>query len=91
MKPKRRPNPMTSNGKSRVQLIDDAISAGASLIAALMEVGPVNPQQGHVIIMAAVRAAVPNAEFFEVADRARLAMRDLSKLGAKDENLTSEV
>jgi len=55
----------------RKERLDGAICLGTELIAALMEFGPVNSAQANLIIQAAVRAAVPNAEFFEIAERVR--------------------
>jgi hypothetical protein len=72
----------------RTEKIDAAICAGTQLIAALMECGPLNSAQANVIIQAAVRAAVPNAEFFEIAERARAIVVDV---GGKDENQSSNV
>lgn len=62
---------MMSDTNIRKERIDNAICIGTELIAALMEFGPVNSQQANLLIQAAVRAAVPNAEFFEICERVR--------------------
>jgi hypothetical protein len=56
---------------TRTDRIDTAVSAAGSLITALTEQGPLNGQQMRVLVEAAVRAAVPNAESWEVVASAR--------------------
>jgi len=60
-----------SDTNIRKKKIDQAICIGTELIAALMEFGPINSKQANLIIQAAVRAALPNVEFFEIAERVR--------------------
>jgi hypothetical protein len=62
---------MADTTNVRKERIDTAICIGTELIAALMEVGPINSRQANLIIQAAVRAAVPNVAFFEIAERVR--------------------
>ena len=51
---------------ARTERIDAAVGAGGELIAALMDEGPINPRQARLIVLAAVRAAVPNFQEWEV-------------------------
>jgi hypothetical protein len=53
---------------SRMAKIDAAVSAGGELVSALLAEGPLNHAQVRLIIEAAVRAAVLNAEEFEVRE-----------------------
>jgi hypothetical protein len=55
---------------ARTDRIDDAVSAASQLVAALMDLGPVTPEQAKLIMVAAARAAVTNIEEFEVRDSA---------------------
>ena len=55
---------------ARANRIDNAVASAGELIAALQDEGPVTPRQSRVIVFAAVRAAVPNFEEWEVC-RAR--------------------
>jgi len=71
-----------NGGDGRIEKIDDAICAASQLIAALLEHGPVNSRQARVIIEAGVRAAVSNAEFFEIRERAKVIAADMSKAEA---------
>ena len=68
---------MTNN---RTDKIEAAVCDGAALVSALMEVGPLNSQQASLIIEAAVKAAVPNVEFFEICESARRIIVDLEKV-----------
>jgi len=61
---------------ARTERIDAALGSAGTLIAALMDCGPVTPQQAHLIVMAVARASVPNVEEFEVRERARLIVRE---------------
>jgi hypothetical protein len=56
---------------TRTDRIDTAVSAAGSLITALTEQGPLNGEQMRVLVEAAVRAVVPNAERFEIVASAR--------------------
>jgi hypothetical protein len=51
---------------ARTERIDNAVASAGELIAALQDEGPVTPRQARVIVFAAVRAAVPNFEEWEV-------------------------
>jgi len=62
-------------GNVRIDRIDAALGAAGELISALMEKGPVTPDQAHLLVMAAVRAKVSNVEEFEVRERAALIVR----------------
>jgi hypothetical protein len=57
---------------TRADKIDAALGAAGELIGALMEVGPVNSKQAHLLVMAAVKAKVSNIEEHEVRERAAL-------------------
>ena len=50
----------------RSDRIDAAVAAGGELIAALQDHGPVTPGQARLIVEAAVRASVSNAEPWEI-------------------------
>jgi len=71
---------------ARTDRIDAALGATGELISALMEVGPVNSEQAHLLVMAAVRAKVFNVEEFEVRERAALIVRG----GGEHERNTAE-
>jgi len=70
-----------ANAMTRAERIDDAVSRASELITALLDLGPVTPEQAKLIMMAAARAAVTNIEEFEVRDSAK---RIAADLGAKD-------
>src|SRR5262249_1810692 len=53
-------------GDARTERIDNAVASAGELIAALMDEGPINPRQARVIVLATVRAAVPNFKEWEV-------------------------
>jgi hypothetical protein len=55
---------------ARTDRIDTAISAASELIGFLQDAGPVNGAQARLIVDAAVRAAVPNVEDWEVKESA---------------------
>ena len=55
---------------ARTARIDAAVSAGGELIGFLQQEGPVTPGQARLIVEAVVRAAVPNAEDWEVKESA---------------------
>jgi len=54
----------------RTARIDAAVSAASELIGFLQDAGPVNGAQARLIVEAAVRASVPNAEDWEVKESA---------------------
>jgi hypothetical protein len=62
--------------------IDDAVSAASELIGHLLEKGDVTPDQAHILVMAAARAAVTNVEEFEVAVSAARIAAELEARGA---------
>jgi hypothetical protein len=68
---------------TRADRIDDAIARASELIAALLDLGPVTPQQGKLIMMAAARAAVANIEEFEVRDAAQRVAGELKGEGER--------
>jgi hypothetical protein len=78
------------SSKTRTDRIDNAVSAASELIAALMDLGPVAPQQAKLIIVAAARAAVTNIEEFEVRNSAVRVAGELEGMG-KRENHSSDV
>ena len=75
---------------TRADRIDNAVSAASELIAALMDFGPITPQQARLIMMAAARIAVTNIEEFEVRDSAQRIAGELEGMG-KRENQSSDV
>jgi hypothetical protein len=75
---------------TRADRIDNAVSAAAELIAALVDLGPIAPAQAKLIMMAAARAAVLNIEEFEVRDSATRVAGELKGKG-KRENQSSDV
>ena len=75
---------------TRADRIDNAVSAASELIAALMDFGPITPQQARLIMMAAARIAVTNIEEFEVRDSAQRIAGELEGMG-KRENHSSDV
>jgi hypothetical protein len=71
------------SNNARTDRIDDAVSAASELIAALIDLGPVSPDQAKLIMMAAARAAVTNIEEFEVRDSAARIAGELEAEGGK--------
>ena len=67
---------------ARTDQIDGAVARAGELIGALQEKGEVTPGQARLIVEAVVRAAVPNAEGFEVRDSAERVAADLE--GGRD-------
>jgi hypothetical protein len=63
----------------RTDRIDAAVSAAGELIGFLQDAGPVNGAQARLIIEAAVRAEVANAEEWEIRDSAKRISKDLEK------------
>jgi len=72
----------------RIEDIDASICAAGGLIGELLEDGPVNSKQAVTLIEAVVRAKVPNAERFEIRERAKLILVEIGKLvrGKANEN-----
>ena len=64
---------------ARTERIDAAVASAGELIAALQDWGPVVPNQAKVIVMAAVRAEVPNAQDWEIKQSAVRVSQDLKK------------
>jgi hypothetical protein len=64
---------------SRSEKIDGAVCAAAELVGALLEHGSINSAQAGVIITAAVRAALPNVQLFEIRERAKVIAADLER------------
>ena len=58
------------NDNVRTERIDAAVSAAGELVGSLLDLGPINPAQAKLIVEAAVRAAVPNYQNFEVRESA---------------------
>jgi hypothetical protein len=75
---------------AREDKIDHAVSAASELIGFLQDAGPVNGAQARIIIEAAVRATVGNAEEWEVRASAKRIAADLEGAG-KSENQSSDV
>jgi hypothetical protein len=71
---------------ARTNRIDDAVSAGAELLGFLSRQGPITPGQARLVIEAAVRAVVPNAEDWEVRDSATRIAEELEVEGGKRGN-----
>ena len=81
---------------TRADRIDDAVARASELITALLDLGPVTPQQGKLIMVAAARAAVTNIEEFEVRDSAQRVAAEIegerqNRLGIRSENQSSDV
>jgi hypothetical protein len=55
---------------ARTDRIDDAVASAGELIGFLQQEGPVTPGQARLIVEAVVRAAVPNADDWEVRESA---------------------
>ena len=70
-----------TGGNTRADKIDAAVAAAGELIGTLMIEGPINPKQAGLIVTAAVRAAVPNFEEFEVRKSAERIVGEIEKLG----------
>ena len=68
---------------ARTERIDAAVSAGGELIGLLLQEGPVTPGQARLVVEAVVRAAVPNAEDWELRESA---MRIATDLKGRHEN-----
>jgi hypothetical protein len=64
---------------TRTDRIDAAVSAASELIGFLQDAGPVIGAQARLIVEAAVRAAVPNAEDWEVKESAARIAAELGK------------
>jgi hypothetical protein len=64
---------------ARTERIDAAVSAGGELIGFLQQEGPVTPGQARLIVEAVVRAAVPNAEDWEVRESAARIATELER------------
>lgn len=64
---------------TRADRIDNAVSAASELIGFLMDAGPINSAQAKLIIEAAVRASVANAEQWEIVASAKRVAADLEK------------
>jgi hypothetical protein len=73
---------------ARAERIDNAVASAGELIAALQDEGPVTPRQARVIVFAAVRAAVPNFEEWEVrGSAARMVPALKRKKGVQEEGV----
>jgi len=68
---------------ARVDRIDVCVAKAGELIGALQQEGAVTPNQAKLIIEAAVRAAVPNAEDWELRESAT---RIATELKGRHEN-----
>ena len=73
---------------ARTERIDAAVGAGGELIGCLLQEGPVTPGQARLIVEAVVRAAVPNAENWEVRESAT---RIATELEGRHENHSDNV
>jgi hypothetical protein len=69
----------TENTNARTDRIDDALCKAGALISALLEKGPLNRAQTELIIAAAARKAVPNAEQWELRESATRIAADLER------------
>jgi hypothetical protein len=67
----------TTMSDARTSRIDDAVGAAGELIGLLMTKGPVGPGQARLIVEAVVRAAIPNAQVFEVRESAARIVAEL--------------
>jgi hypothetical protein len=57
--------------KARFDKIDAALGGAGELIAALTDVGPLNKEQVHLIVLACVRAAAPDFKWVEIEAAAK--------------------
>jgi hypothetical protein len=64
---------------TRTEKIDNAVCAAGELISALADKGPVNSEQARLLVLAAVRAVVPNFKGWEARDSAIRILKDLEK------------
>jgi len=64
---------------ARTERIDAAVSAGGELIGLLLQEGPVTPGQARLVVEAVVRAAVANAEDWEVRESAARIATELER------------
>jgi hypothetical protein len=71
------------NNNVRTERIDAAVSAASELLGALIEGGAVTPTQAKLVIEAAVRAAVPNPQEFEIRESAKRIAADLEGITKK--------
>ena len=62
---------------TRTERIDAAVSDAGQLITALLEKGPLNPEQCSVLVHAAARAVVENFEEWEARDAAIRIVKEL--------------
>ena len=81
---------------TRADRIDDAVARASELITALLDLGPVTPQQAKLIMVAAANAAVTNIKEFEVRDSAQRVATEIegerqNRLGVRSENQSSDV
>ena len=70
-------------GDARADRIDVCVSKAGELIGALQQHGAVTPNQAKLIVEAVVRAAVPNAENWELRESAT---RIATELKGRHEN-----
>ena len=56
---------------SRSERIDNAVASGCELVGHIMDKGPLNYEQVRLILEAAVRAKVANAEEWEIRASAK--------------------
>src|SRR6516164_2208932 len=64
---------------ARTERIDAAVGAGGELVGCLLQEGPVTPGQARLIVEAVVRAAVLNAEDWEVRESAARIATELER------------
>jgi hypothetical protein len=64
---------------TRTERIDAAVSDAGQLISALLDKGPLNPEQCSVLVMAAARAVVENFEDCEARDSAIRILKELEE------------
>jgi hypothetical protein len=72
-----------AHAMTRADRIDNAVSAASELIAALIDLGPVTPQQAKLIMVAAANAAVTNIQEFEVRASAMRVAGELEREGER--------
>jgi hypothetical protein len=64
---------------ARTERIDACVSKAGEFIGALQQHGSVTPNQAKLIVEAVVRAAVPNAEDWEVRESAARIATELER------------
>jgi hypothetical protein len=65
--------------EDRQEKIEEGVCSAGALIQALMELGPLNKDQGDLLLKAAASAKVPNVSDYEVAMAVRRVVTSLDR------------